>query len=225
MALTLAFDVYGTLINTHGVLTLLSQWIDKDATAFSQTWRDKQLEYSFRRGLMKNYQNFDVCTRDALEYTCQFYQIPLTQAQKQSLLDEYQRLPAFDDVKPALIALKQSGYRLFAFSNGNKASVENLLNHAQLMPYSEGVISCEDLHSFKPDPAVYQHFIKQSNALIEDTWLISSNPFDVIGAISSGIKGLWVQRSSGNVFDPWHIQPTQVVTSLTALKAVLSQSL
>ena len=52
MATTLAFDVYGTLINTHGVLSLLDDMIGDNAQAFSNTWREKQLEYSFRRGLM-----------------------------------------------------------------------------------------------------------------------------------------------------------------------------
>ena len=50
MATTLAFDVYGTLINTHGVVSLLENMVGDNAHAFSTTWREKQLEYSFRRG-------------------------------------------------------------------------------------------------------------------------------------------------------------------------------
>ena len=45
MSQTFAFDVYGTLINTHGLIALLEDWIGDKASAFSQTWRDKQLEY------------------------------------------------------------------------------------------------------------------------------------------------------------------------------------
>ncbi|RMF46291.1 MAG: haloacid dehalogenase type II, partial [Deltaproteobacteria bacterium] len=50
---TLAFDVYGTLIDTHGVLTALEKLVGDKALAFSNSWRDKQLEYSFRKGLMQ----------------------------------------------------------------------------------------------------------------------------------------------------------------------------
>ena len=67
MATTLAFDVYGTLINTHGVVSLLENMIGDNAHAFSTTWREKQLEYSFRRGLMQNYVLFSVCTEQALK--------------------------------------------------------------------------------------------------------------------------------------------------------------
>ena len=60
---TIAFDVYGTLIDTDGVVYQLREWIGSQADVFSQTWRSKQLEYSFRRGLMRRYENFAVCTR------------------------------------------------------------------------------------------------------------------------------------------------------------------
>ena len=78
MQVTLAFDVYGTLIDTHGVVSSLQVLIGKKATNFSQTWREKQLEYSFRRGLMQNYETFSVCTSNALDYTCTFYECELT---------------------------------------------------------------------------------------------------------------------------------------------------
>ena len=60
---TIAFDVHGTLIDTDGVVSRLREWIGSQADVFSQTWRSKQLEYSFRRGLMRRYENFAVCTR------------------------------------------------------------------------------------------------------------------------------------------------------------------
>ena len=50
-----------------------------------------------------------------------------------------------------------------------------------------------------------------------DAWLISSNPFDVIGAISSGMRAAWVQRSPEVLFDPWGIEPTITLSSLSDL--------
>jgi 2-haloacid dehalogenase len=49
--------------------------------------------------------------------------------------------------------------------------------------------------------------------------LISSNPFDVIGAISSGMRAAWVQRSPDAVYDPWDVPPTLTVNSLPDLVA------
>ncbi len=217
MSVTLAFDVYGTLIDTHGVVYKLQKVAGDKAQAFSQTWRDKQLEYSFRRGLMKNYQNFAVCTSHALDYTCRYYKITLIKEQKMELLDSYRALPAFDDVVDSLARLKAAGFRLYAFSNGSADTVETLLSAAGIRDFFLGIVSVDDLKSFKPDPAVYSHFIKKSEASISDTWLISSNPFDVIGAISAGMRAAWVQRSKEAIFDPWGVEPTLTIASLREL--------
>lgn len=211
---TLAFDVYGTLIDTHGIVRRLQAIIGDTAQAFSATWRDKQLEYSFRRGLMQNYADFAVCTRNALDFTASVHGVPLTDEQRQLLLEAYRALPAFDDVRDALPHLKSAGYNMYAFSNGTAEAVESLLVHAGIRNFFQGVVSCDDLRSFKPNPAVYAHFLRQANAAGAEAWLISGNPFDVIGAISAGMHGAWVKRSPEAVFDPWEIEPTLTVESL-----------
>lgn len=222
MATTLAFDVYGTLINTHGVLSALEELVSDHAKAFSNTWRDKQLEYSFRKGLMQNYETFTVCTSQALDYTCSYYRTNLSDDQKMELMSLYRVLPAFDDVKEGLTRLKGAGFMLYAFSNGATDALEVLLNNAGIRDLFLGVISVDDIKSFKPNPAVYSHFLRKSKATGGSAWLISSNPFDVIGAISAGMKSAWVRRSPESVFDPWGVEPTITVTSLRELKEELS---
>jgi len=217
MSTTLAFDVYGTLIDTNGVLSLLEEFIGDNAKSFSQTWRDKQLEYSFRRGLMKKYDNFAVCTAQALDFTCAFHKISLEPKQKKELLEIYRVLPAFSDVKMALLSLKIAGFRLYAFSNGKADSLDTLLTNAGIKEMFLGIISVDDIKTFKPSPDVYSHFLSKSESTKSDAWLISSNPFDVIGSINAGMKSAWVQRSPDAVFDPWGINPTLTVNSLLEL--------
>jgi 2-haloacid dehalogenase len=224
MSITLAFDVYGTLINTHGVIEKLHAFLDSSVNAqdFSQTWRDKQLEYSFRRGLMRDYAPFSVCTKDALNYTAAHYQVSLSDSDKAALLASYAVLPAFDDVTSSLQSLSQKGYKLLAFSNGTEAAVEGLLKNAGIRDLFVGVVSVDDLQTFKPNPDVYQYFTQKAGSIAAQTWLISSNPFDVIGAISSGLKAAWVQRSKAAIFDPWGVEPTVTIDSLTKLENALA---
>ena len=151
---TLAFDVYGTLINTHGVVSALEKLVGKNANAFSNTWRDKQLEYSFRKGLMQNYETFAVCPRQALDYTCVYYGADLSDEQKEELMSLYRVLPAFDDVEEGLTRLKNSGFRLYAFSNGAVDALEVLLTNAGIRDLFLGVGSVIDIKSFQPSPAV-----------------------------------------------------------------------
>jgi 2-haloacid dehalogenase len=217
MTPTLAFDVYGTLIDTHGVVEALRPHLGERAQAFSSLWREKQLEYSFRRGLMQNYETFAVCTRQALAYAGQAFGLELAPARMESLLDVYATLPAFGDARQGLELARAAGFRLFAFSNGSAEAVEGLLRHAGLRDLLQGVVSVDDLRSFKPNPGVYAHFLRQAGVAGSEAWLVSGNPFDVIGAVSAGMRAVWVKRSPEALFDPWGVEPTLVVRALTDL--------
>jgi len=221
MATTLAFDVYGTLIDTSGVTKALEDYAGNHAEAFSRLWRDKQLEYSFRRGLMQNYQNFAVCTKNALDYACTFFHTEIPQGAKEKLMDEYKRLPSFPEVQDGLESLASCGFNMFAFSNGRADDVKDLLRNANIEHYFDGVVSVDEIRSFKPNPAVYCHFLRCAKSSGSDAWLISGNPFDVIGAISAGMCAAWIQRSPDMIFDPWEIEPTLTVATLTGLKEAI----
>lgn len=217
MPTTLAFDVYGTLIDTAGVFARLEEMVGNKAFAFTHLWRTKQLEYSFRRGLMQNYQDFSMCTRHALDYACKALQTPLSGEDRTSLLDAYRQLPAFDDVRKGLDRFASSGYRLFAFSNGRADDVAGLLQHAQIDGYFAGIVSTDEIRSFKPNPGVYAHFLRRAETCGAQAWLISSNPFDVIGAVSAGMRGAWIKRADNAVFDPWELKPDLTAENLTDL--------
>ncbi len=224
MADTFAFDVYGTLIDPHAIGTALKEHMGEAAPRFSQTWRDKQLEYSFRKGLMGAYEDFSVVTRQALDYSCQVLDQPLSEEAKAALMAKYRALSAFPDTRPALEALRQAGCRMFAFSNGKPDDLEALMEHAQVRAALDGIVSVHDVRSFKPDPKVYEHFCASARSRPADTWLVSSNPFDVIGANAMGWKTAWVQRTTASIFDPWGVTPTTVVASLHDLLALVKDA-
>ena len=221
MSITLAFDVYGTLIDVGGLVHELGYVAGENAEGFGSLWREKQLEYSFRRGLMQSYENFSICTRQALDYACLQYQLDLTTKQKDQLLDFYSRLPLFDDVLEGLDSLQEQGVKLYAFSNGSVQAVDDLLSHAGIRNRFLEIISADEIKTFKPNPAVYDHFLKRSNASKTHAWVVSSNPFDVIGAISAGLNGAWIKRSNGQIFDPWGVEPTMTLKSLVDIQGQL----
>lgn len=216
MAPVLAFDVYGTLVDPSGMVAHLRTHTGDDAETISALWRQKQVEYAFRRGLMRQYADFGVCTRQALDFAFRSVGRTLDADTADALLQAYQRLPAFDDAVRALAALKPH-YRLFAFSNGTPETVERVLHNAGLRDYLEGIVSVHEMGTFKPDPAVYEHARQATGAGDDPLWLVSGNPWDVIGARSAGLEAAWVQRDPGTVFDPWGIEPSLVVQDLTEM--------
>lgn len=222
MTNTIAFDVYGTLIDVHGVVVLLEDLVGKEtAMQFSKTWRTKQFEYLFRRALMDRYVDFEVCTRQALDFTCMALDKDLSGENRRELLAMYRKLPAFEDVSTGLADLKERQLKLYAFSNGLLEGIRAVLEYANLIQYFDDIISVDPVKSFKPDPKVYEHFLNATNSRVEQTWLVSSNPFDVIGARASGWRGVWVKRADTAVFDPWDVFPTTIVTNFSELSGVL----
>ncbi len=170
---TLAFDIYGTLVDPNGMEAHLEPFFGSQATKATQIWRDKQLEYSFRRALMDRYVNFDVCTAQALVHVSELLEVVLSAAEQRELLFRYHSLPAFPDAASALPELEARGYNLVAFSNGTEDAVRSLLDQAGLLERFRAVISVDDVKSFKPDPAVYAYLAERFRPPGSPVWMIS----------------------------------------------------
>lgn len=222
MAITLAFDVYGTLVDPQGMTALLRADVGDDADAVSRLWRRKQLEFAFRRGLMRVYEDFGVVTRQALRYALATYGARVSPAREDELMSAYLSLPAFGDAEPALRSLG-GRYRQYAFSNGTREALERVLGHNELRGHLDGLVSVDAVASFKPDPAVYTYARRATGAMEQPLCLVSSNAWDVIGARAAGLMAIWLQRHPESVFEDWGLSPTAVIDDLRELAATLAQ--
>lgn len=223
MAQTFGFDVYGTLVDPVDMLHPLKLLIGNKAKEFAQLWHEKKVEYAFRRGLMKQYQNFEVCTLQALHYCMITFQVKLSEKEQLQLMSELSNLNAFPDVISGLSNLKAQGHTLAAFSNGSEKTVRSLMEKSGILPQLHQVISVDDISSFKPNPKVYEYLVSKTKSNINDCWMVSSNPWDVIGAKAAGLKAIWVKRDSTKVFDPWEIEPDLVVNDLLDMSEHFAQ--
>jgi 2-haloacid dehalogenase len=210
----LAFDVYGTLVDVQGLHEIAQPFLGEVTASFLVRWREKTVEYAFRRGLMQNYTEFSECNRQALEYVNMELKAGLSGEIKERLLDGHFRLPAFSDAlaaMPRLLRLKNS---CVAFSNGTSLAVERVLAATNLVGYFSEIVSVDDVHTFKPSPAVYAYLTRRVGVEARSIWLISSNGWDVIGAKSAGLRTVWVQRNPDQIFDPWGYEPDAIVKDL-----------
>ena len=219
----IALDIYGTVIDPAGIVPQLSKIFDTRAQLAAQLWRERQLEFTFRRALMRKYVDFDLCTAQALTHVGAQLGIKLGEDDKRALLDAYLRLPAFPDVKLGLQRLKAGGYRILALTNGTEKSVRALLQHAGISEYFEMILSADAIKTFKPDPAVYQLVQGAADAPNQSVWLVSGNPFDIIGAKAYGLKAAWLRRDPSRVFDPWEFSPDEVAENLQELCVALQR--
>ena len=166
---------------------------------------------------MHAYQPFSVCTWEALLYTEKSLGIVLAEESRADLMQQYKKLPPFPEAAAGLTSLKSGGHFLAAFSNGEAEVVRGVLENAKLLPLLDDVVSADEVKSFKPDPAVYAHAVKRLGQSVNVFWLVSSNPFDIIGAQSAGLRTAWVRRDPSAVFDPWGVESDLVVSGLDQL--------
>ena len=109
---------------------------------------------------------------------------------------------------------------MVVFSNGTPAMLGALVDSARLRPFFDGVVSVDEVRTYKPAPAVYRHVAARLDRPPGAVRLISSNPFDIVGAEAAGLRTAWVDRSGGP-FDTLGPRPALVVATLIALADAL----
>ncbi|MEM0374327.1 MAG: haloacid dehalogenase type II, partial [Sulfolobales archaeon] len=172
--IVLGFDLFGTILDTSSVL---------------QEFRRKQLEYTWLLTLMGRYLEFEEITKRALIYVLKSRN---EEEKFNEEIDKWNNLPAYPDA----IYLKDiaSEAEIYILSNGSEKEVRSHLARNGLLQYFKGIFSAERVKEYKPSPKVYKGFLDYVNVKDAEVFLVSSNPFDVIGAKNAGLGGIYVNR-------------------------------
>jgi 2-haloacid dehalogenase len=220
----LAFDVYGTLVDPIGVAAELERHAGDAARRIAETWRQKQIEYTFRLSMMERYEDFEWVTHRSLHQALAVVGLELSAGAVDELMASYDRLQRFDDVAEGLDRLREAGHTLAILSNGTPRMLERLALNAGLRPPIEEVVSVDEVRVYKPSPRVYLHAAERLRRPPGEVRLVSSNPFDVVGAENAGMRAAWVDRSGVGLFDTLGEPPRMVVRSLVELAAELDRA-
>ncbi|MGI4955907.1 MAG: haloacid dehalogenase type II [Janthinobacterium lividum] len=188
------FDAYGTLLDVHSAMERHAPALGADWQAISQTWRTKQLEYSWVRGLAGQFRDFASLTRDALDFAAAKHGV-----EDPALLDQveqaYRALTAYPDVKPVLTQLRAHGVRTAILSNGERRMLDEGVRSAGLDRLLDAVLSVDPVRAFKPDHRVYELATAHFGLAAGEMAFLSSNPWDAFGAHHFGFRVFWVNRT------------------------------
>jgi 2-haloacid dehalogenase len=209
------FDAYGTLFDVHSAVARHAGRIGPDATAFSEIWRAKQLEYSWVLSLAGAYEPFWTLTERALDYA--FARFPgVDRALRPLLLDAYRRLTAYPEVPTTLDSLRKRGLRTGILSNGDPGMLSEAVSSAGLADYLDAVLSVDAAKVFKTSPRAYRLALSALSLTARDVAFVSSNRWDVAGAAAFGFKAVWVNRL-GMPDEYPELAPSLIVPSLREL--------
>jgi 2-haloacid dehalogenase len=217
----LGFDAYGTLFDVFSVASLCEQLFPGQGHQLAQTWRRKQLEYSWLRSLMGRYRDFWGVTEDALVYSAKSLNLRLIPEARDQLMESYQHLAVFPDVEPGLRALKEGGLRLAILSNGTPRMLHAAVESAGIGDLLDAIISVDAVKKFKPSPLVYAQLASALKMDQGKIGFVSSNNWDVNGAASAGLTAFWIRRSK-EVPEELGYGATRVIEAVTDLPPLVS---
>jgi 2-haloacid dehalogenase len=131
-------------------------------------------------------------------------------------------MPAHPDVGPALLRLKEAGYRMVALSNNPRASCEAQLQHAGIRPFFERVFSVDDeARRYKPAPEAYAAVARALDVRPTGLLMVTCHAFDAMGALSAGLRAALILRPGDAPFKLGK-QPELICGDLDALSAALA---
>jgi HAD superfamily hydrolase (TIGR01662 family) len=104
-----------------------------------------------------------------------------------------------DDVRRALIQLKEAGYIMAVLSNRNDPFSKILETH-NIREFFDFSIAGGEVNAYKPEPGLFEHALQRANVTAEETIYVGDNYFaDVVGSRRAGLTPV--------LYDPLGIFP------------------
>lgn len=184
--LLIAFDLYGTLLDTSSISTDLINTLapevplsQEQADHIAAKWRQYQLEYTWRLTSMSSpaapYVPFDKITRASLLHACEEAGLRIADSKANELMTSYDSLQSFAEVLPALKALQaktEAGdVEAVVFSNGTEKMLSNSVATSPTLklfhpegekPLFSKLISVDRIEKFKPHQEVYEYLQREA---------------------------------------------------------------
>lgn len=219
------FDAYGTLFDVAAAARNAAAAPGGGALADSwpvlaETWRLKQLEYSWLRAVADDYVPFWQVTQNALDYALERHGLE-DAGLRGTLLGLYERLDAYPEVPAMLRDLKEAGYATAILSNGSKAMLDAAIDSAGIRDLLDGTYSVEDVGVFKPHASVYALAEQRLGVTGAGIAFFSSNCWDATHAARYGFTTVWVNRA-GLPLDRVGAPPARIVDSLDGCAALVA---
>ncbi len=192
----ITFDCYGTLIDWEGgIRDAIKKLVDKNGfnlnlEGISDKYIKAELEVEAEqyrkyhevlqlssKKLLKS-EGFEISDEDSLEFANSIYS-----------------WQPFLETHDVLATLKQKGYKLVILSNIDNQIIQNSVKLIGIE--FDGVVTAEEVGSYKPDYGHWEEMLKRFNAQKEEViHVAASYVHDIIPAKEQGFDAVWINRNS-----------------------------
>jgi 2-haloalkanoic acid dehalogenase type II len=207
------FDFMGTCLDWHTpVLAALPPSIPvATASSLAISWRHTYFDSNAAR-LAANLspEDIDITLRATLLKTLSTpaysqYQDLVTEDSEvlQKCIAAFHNMPAWPDVPPAIIALKEAGYEVFVFANGTPRLQLDLCKSSGLQ--FDMLFSSALLGVYKPAIESYEKVLTMVKIKPEEAVQVAAHAYDTRGAEAAGMRTVYVRRWTDDVNEDMEI--------------------
>ena len=218
---TCVFDAYGTLFDVAAAARTAAQEPGREGFArhwpgLAETWRAKQLQYTWLRAITGDHTDFWQVTQDGLDWALEAQGLDGDADLRARLLQLYRELDSFPEVPETLRALREQGLTTAILSNGSRDMLNTAVDSAGLGDLLDDTLSVDGVGIFKPAPQVYDLVGQRFGCDRAEVLFVSSNGWDAGSAAGYGFTTVWVNRA-GEPVDRLAARPQHVLPDLTGL--------
>lgn len=214
------FDAYGTLFDFASAAAACSEELGERAGELTRLWRDKQLQYTWLRGLQGKHTDFWTVTGEALDFSLETLGFQ-GRVLRERLMALYRHLACFEEVPDVLSDLRAAGFKTAILSNGSVPMLESAVNAAGLADLLDFIWSVDEVGVFKPHPSVYQLAVEGLALEPDKISFQSSNAWDAHAASAFGMRVVWCNRYSQRQ-ERLPGEPDREITNLRELQPLLT---
>jgi len=199
----LTFDVGGTVFDWHSTIRdelarlATERGAALDAPAFANEWRQRMFQLLGQvRSKELPWLNADDLHRMAIDDVApNFPSLELSDVDKDDLTMAWHKMNVWPDFPPALEALR-TRYTVTILTVLSWGIAVDSSKHGGLS--WDGIISCEFLGHYKPDPEAYQGAVKLLGLDPGQVMMVAAHPSDLKAAMAAGLHSAYVPRIESN---------------------------
>ena len=201
----IAFDAF-PIFDPRSIAALARERLGEKGDSLAAAWAAKTFGYGWLETAAGRYANFATLADAALRHSAAATDIALDEATRRALLDQYQQLDIWPDVKPALGKLRAAGLRLVLLSNLGEATLDANMRRNGIADLFEPPLSTDRVRRFKPAPAAYHMAIDALRLPRDAIGFAAFAGWDAVGATWFGYRTAWVNRANAPA-EPLDVAP------------------
>lgn|SRR5579859_2712169 len=184
------FDCYGTLIDWYGGVRDVFRRLWPTADVGRLMARHHAIEPLVQEGRKLPYREVGARTLRAI---ADVEGLPLEDFDRYALADSLPSWRAFDDVRPALTRLRDSGWRLAILSNTDPDLLEMSLR--QIAVPIDVTVTAAEAGSYKPAHGHWRRFFEETHVEKDRHIHVAASLFhDIAPAAELGLRAVWINR-------------------------------